>query len=112
MIQNRRYRRYGESMWNRTNTNRPLGQTMERLRGYRGESGQPQQTFGGPFGSCRASHVACANGLKVALNTFDLSYSTWGLDLLWPRLFNFEPVVVDEFVVTHTKPVGGAGNAF
>jgi hypothetical protein len=53
-----------------------------------------------------------SDALRIALNTFDLSYSTWGLDLIWPRLFDFEPVVVDEFTIDHTKPVGGPGNAF
>jgi hypothetical protein len=50
--------------------------------------------------------------LQVALNTFDLSYSTWGLDHIWPRLLNIEPVVVDEFSIKHTQPGGGSDNAF
>jgi len=45
--------------------------------------------------------------LRVALNTFDLSYSTWGLDFIWPRLLALEPVVVDGFTIKHSRPVGG-----
>ena len=52
------------------------------------------------------------DALRLALNTFDLSYSTWGLDLLWPRLLDLEPVVVDEFSIKNTKPVGGSDSAF
>lgn len=50
--------------------------------------------------------------LEVALSTFDLSYSTWGLDLIWPRLLNVSPVVVDEFTIRHTRPVGRADSDF
>ena len=52
-----------------------------------------------------------SDALKIALNTFDLSYSTWGLDLIWPRL-GIPPVVVDQFTIKHTKPGGGSDNAF
>jgi len=52
------------------------------------------------------------DSLRIVLNTFNRSYSTWGLDFLWPRLLAFEPVVVDEFTIKHTKPVGGSDNAF
>jgi hypothetical protein len=52
------------------------------------------------------------DALRVVLNTFDRSYSTWGLDFLWPRLLAFEPVVVDDFTIKHTKPVGGSDSAF
>ncbi len=50
--------------------------------------------------------------LEVALNTFDLSYSTWGLDLIWPRLLNVSPVVVDEFTIRHTRDVGRSESEF
>ena len=53
-----------------------------------------------------------SDALRVALNTFDLSYSTWGLDHIWPRLLDLEPVVVDEFTIKHTKPVGGSDSPF
>ena len=53
-----------------------------------------------------------SDALRVALNTFDLSYSTWGLDFVWPRLLDVEPVVVDEFTVKHTRPVGGSDGGF
>ncbi len=50
--------------------------------------------------------------LEVALTTFDLSYSTWGLDLVWPRLLNVSPVVVDEFTMRHKRSVGHAEGEF
>ena len=50
-----------------------------------------------------------ANALRIALPTFDLSYSTWGLDFVWPRLFDFSPVVVDEFSLRHARPTGESG---
>lgn len=53
-----------------------------------------------------------SDALRVALNTFDLSYSTWGLDHIWPRLLDLEPVVVDEFTIKHTTPVGGSDSPF
>jgi len=46
-----------------------------------------------------------SDALRIALSTFDLSYSTWGLDHVWPRLLNLEPVVVDEFTIKHTRPM-------
>lgn len=45
------------------------------------------------------------DALKSAICTFDLSYSTWGLDYIWPRLPGLEPVVVDRYVIKHTRPV-------
>jgi hypothetical protein len=53
-----------------------------------------------------------SSALRVALNTFDLSYSTWGLDYVWPRLLDVAPVVVDEFSIKHTRPVGASDSAF
>lgn len=53
-----------------------------------------------------------SDALRVALNTFDLSYSTWGLDLVWPRVLNVEPVVVDEFAIKHTRPAARSDGAF
>ena len=65
--------------------------------------------------SVRMVEVMCpyfsSDALSVALNTFDLSYSTWGLDDIWPRL-DLEPVVVDEFTIKHTRPMSVAGGAF
>jgi hypothetical protein len=52
------------------------------------------------------------DALRVALNTFDLSYSTWGLDHIWPRLLDLEPIVVDEFTIKHIKPLGGSDSSF
>lgn len=52
------------------------------------------------------------DALRVALNTFDLSYSTWGLDHIWPRLLDIDPIVVDEFTIKHTKPLGDSDSPF
>lgn len=65
--------------------------------------------------SVRMVEVMCpyfsSSALRIAKGTFDLSYSTWGLDVIWPQLFASSPVVVDEFKVRHTKPVG-TGNFY
>lgn len=47
--------------------------------------------------------------LKTVIRTFDLSYSTWGLDYIWPKVLNIKPAVVDEFVIKHTRPVDAKG---
>jgi hypothetical protein len=49
--------------------------------------------------------------LRMALGTFELSYSTWGLDDIWPKL-KLEPVVVDEFTIKHTRPMNVVDGAF
>jgi hypothetical protein len=49
------------------------------------------------------------DALRTALYTFDLSDSSWGLDFIWPRLFSFTPVVVDEFTITHIQETGTGG---
>jgi hypothetical protein len=46
------------------------------------------------------------NVMKIVLPTFTLSDSTWGLDWLWPRLLDVPPIVVDDFMIRHTQPVG------
>jgi hypothetical protein len=46
--------------------------------------------------------------LKV-YNTFDLNYSSWGYDYLWPHLLNYPQnsiAIIDDIVMTHTRPVG------
>jgi hypothetical protein len=46
--------------------------------------------------------------LKV-YNTFNLNYSSWGYDYLWPHLLNYpqnEIAIIDDIVMTHTRPVG------
>lgn len=54
--------------------------------------------------------------LKVLLETFDLSKSGWGLDILWPKILGYPKdkiAIIDEIVVNHTKPVGeNYGNRF
>jgi hypothetical protein len=49
--------------------------------------------------------------LRTAIRTFSLSYSTWGLDAIWPRMLRRNPVVVDEFAIRHLKPMD-RGSAF
>jgi hypothetical protein len=53
-----------------------------------------------------------SEALRKARNTFDWSYSTWGLDETWPRLLDLEPVVVDEFMIKHTRPLGGPDSPY
>jgi hypothetical protein len=46
--------------------------------------------------------------LKV-YKTFDLNYSGWGYDYLWPYLLNYPKdkiAIIDEITMTHTKPIG------
>jgi hypothetical protein len=46
--------------------------------------------------------------LKV-YNTFDLNYSSWGYDYLWPYLLNYPQnsiAIIDDIIMTHTRPVG------
>ena len=50
-----------------------------------------------------------ADALRTAIFTFDLSYSTWGLDYLWPKLRGLRPVVVDAFVIKHVRPMESNG---
>jgi hypothetical protein len=50
-----------------------------------------------------------ADALRTALFTFDLSYSTWGLDYLWPKLPGLRAVVVDAFSIRHVRPMDLGG---
>jgi hypothetical protein len=46
--------------------------------------------------------------LKV-YNTFDINYSSWGYDYLWPHLLNYPQdkiAIIDDIIMTHTRPVG------
>jgi hypothetical protein len=48
--------------------------------------------------------------LEDCLSTFTENLSGWGLDLLWPRLLAQDSracAVIDDVVVTHTRPLGG-----
>ena len=48
--------------------------------------------------------------LETCLSTFNENLSGWGLDLLWPRMLPQIPQrcgIIDDAVVTHTRPVGG-----
>lgn len=42
--------------------------------------------------------------LRKVLPSFNLSYSTWGLDHIWPVLLNTRAVIVDEVMIKHTSP--------
>jgi len=51
--------------------------------------------------------------LERCLPTFTENLSGWGLDLLWPRLLPPKPraiAILDDVVMTHTRPVGGPGH--
>jgi hypothetical protein len=50
-----------------------------------------------------------AKALRTAISTFDSSYSTWGLDYLWPKLPGLRPVVVDAFQIRHVRPMESNG---
>jgi hypothetical protein len=44
--------------------------------------------------------------LKEVLWTFDLNYSSWGLDFLWPTIYKNKNIgIVDSVVVKHERPV-------
>jgi hypothetical protein len=46
--------------------------------------------------------------LKI-YKTFDLNYSSWGYDYLWSYLLDYPKdkiAIIDDIVMTHTKPVG------
>lgn len=47
--------------------------------------------------------------LRSVIQTFRLSYSTWGLDVIWPKLLQVGPVVVDQFQIKHLKPMQNGG---
>ncbi len=53
-----------------------------------------------------------SSALRSVLKTFDLSYSTWGLDYAWPTIISESPVVVDAFTIRHTKSPGAYDGAF
>lgn len=46
--------------------------------------------------------------LKV-YKTFNLNYSSWGYDYLWPHLLDYPQnkiAIIDDIIMTHTRPVG------
>lgn len=53
-----------------------------------------------------------AEALKVAIRSFDLSYSTWGLDYIWPKLLGVVPAVVDEYTIKHIRPINSGGDFY
>jgi hypothetical protein len=47
--------------------------------------------------------------LMKVYETFDLNYSSWGYDYLWPFLLNYPKdkiAIIDDITMEHTKPVG------
>ena len=45
--------------------------------------------------------------LMSLFQTFDLSKSGWGLDLLWAKMLDNDKIaIIDEVNVIHTRPVG------
>ena len=45
--------------------------------------------------------------LMSLFQTFDLSQSGWGLDLLWVKMLDNDRIaIIDDVNVTHTRPVG------
>jgi hypothetical protein len=52
--------------------------------------------------------------LKV-YQTFDLNYSGWGYDYLWPYLLNYPQdkiAIIDNIIMTHVRPVGNNYSRF
>lgn len=46
------------------------------------------------------------NALRKCIETFDFTYSGWGLDLLWGKILNYKRIaVVDKIEVTHVNKV-------
>jgi hypothetical protein len=49
------------------------------------------------------------NTLKLLFETFTITESGWGLDLLWPKLLGYPKdkiAIIDKIVIDHTKEVG------
>jgi hypothetical protein len=50
------------------------------------------------------------------INTFDITESGWGLDILWPKLLGYPTdkiAIIDSVTIEHTSPVGkNYGNRF
>lgn len=41
--------------------------------------------------------------------TFDLNFSSWGYDFLWPSILGYPKnkiAIIDDIIMTHTKPIG------
>ncbi|MCG1020136.1 DUF707 domain-containing protein [Sutcliffiella horikoshii] len=52
------------------------------------------------------------NALNQCWETFDISLSGWGLDLLWPKLLGYphkKIAIIDDTSVQHTRPIGTGG---
>jgi hypothetical protein len=49
------------------------------------------------------------NTLLTVYETFNLNYSSWGYDYLWPHLLDYPQdkiAIIDDIIMTHTCPVG------
>lgn len=61
---------------------------------------------------CPLMSYSCLLKLK---NTFTLTKTGWGIDFLWTKLLNYPTnkiAIIDDIVVTHTKPVGNDYSRF
>jgi hypothetical protein len=50
--------------------------------------------------------------ISSAYETFNLSFSTWGLGQLWTKISNVKPIVVDHFEIRHTKSTSSSGDFY
>jgi|LakMenEpi03Aug12_release.lakeMendotaPanAssembly.Ray.scaffolds.fasta_scaffold155550_3 hypothetical protein len=53
--------------------------------------------------------IMSKNTLKLLFETFTITESGWGLDLLWPKLLGYPKdkiAIIDKIVIDHTKEVG------
>jgi hypothetical protein len=59
--------------------------------------------------------VFARKALSIAIPTFKMSLSSWGLDFLWPHVIgvaNNNIAIIDAITVRHTKPVDLGSGAF
>jgi hypothetical protein len=56
------------------------------------------------------------SGMIKLINTFDITESGWGLDILWSKLLGYPTdkiAIIDSVTIEHTSPVGkNYGNRF
>lgn len=50
-----------------------------------------------------------SKALARLAGSFNLSLSTWGLDVVWPRILECSPVVVDKYQAMHARALGASG---
>lgn len=55
------------------------------------------------------SPLMSLNTVNILKETFDINYSSWGLDGIWPYMLGNptdKVAIIDSIIMTHTKPVG------